>query len=99
MNTKLTLQQVAALVHRAHPSWSSEGCEVDARRLLDAAPALHEALIAYHRDGTETDCSHGEFSIRTIRALRGCGYLDALLLLDDYIRDPVVGRRRILRRR
>ena len=66
MNTKLTLQQVAALVHRAHPSWSSEGCEVDARRLLDAAPALHEALIAYHRDGTETDCSHGEFSIRAI---------------------------------
>ena len=99
MITSMTHAEMEALLRREYPNRAAEALTDTARKLLaQLDERLAPALRAYWVDGTEEDFYSGEFSILEIRRLRRCGYMDALLLMDGYLKDARMGRLRIMRR-
>lgn len=95
----MTCSDMEALLKREYPHRAPESLEAMAATLLTQLDDQLDASVrAYWTDGTETDFYSGEFSIFEIRRLRHCGYLDALILMDGYLKDARVGRMRIMRR-
>ena len=99
----MTLDMMKELLTRQHPGWDSAYVERCAAQLLATLDARLCALLHTHyTTGKTPDFSHtygGEkFSVLEIRAIRNCSYLDAVVLMDAYIREPAVGRAKILRR-
>lgn len=89
-----------SLYAAAHPGWSSEAIQEIITRFLDRCdPRLEKPLEAYGAFGVEADYAYGEFSLSLICALRrGCSFLDAVMLMNEYMLDPVKGKALILRR-
>jgi len=55
-------------------------------------PMLYDALNCWIDKKPVPDVRHGEFSINRIVNLRADGdYLNAMILLSEYIRDPIAG--------
>ena len=102
---KTTQEMLSAVIAAAHPQWDGQYTQRLAGELTASMePQLIELLRSYHETGKMKNFSHchdGEtFSVLEIRALRGGGsYLDAVMLMDAYIKDPAAGRRRIMSRR
>ncbi len=92
-----TLESLCAATH---PDWSSEAIQEIIIRFLDRCdPRLEKALEAYTAFGVESDYTYGEFSLSLICALRrGCSFLDAVMLMNEYMLDPLKGKALILRR-
>lgn len=91
---------IKTLLLRDHPQWDIGYIQ---KKSLEYAgilvPDLAALLKDYGKTGQLIDYRHNEFSIFIIQALQGnCSYLDAILLMNEYIVNPAVGRERILRR-
>lgn len=79
---------------------------IDKNALLDIARekirtmenVLEPMILLYLADNQLTELEYGEFSLSYIMALRGCKYPKAVLLMDEYIRNPAKGKYSILRR-
>lgn len=93
-------QELEHLLALDHPSWTAEALAQQAeeyRRFLD--DRLEEPLRRYLDTGTPQQFQSGEFSLLLIQALRhGCSYLQAVILMDAYLKDPLNGKALILRR-
>lgn len=100
MLTRITAKELADELKKEHPSWDERAIAEDAADLaarLDAR--LEDALIGFLREGKRTDFREGEFSVLMIQAFRGnCPFLEAVELMDAYLKDPVQGKAQILRR-
>ena len=99
MLTRTTAAQMEELLRREHPGWTPTARRDMARLYVETLDArLDEALARHAASGEIRDVAAGDFSLLAIRALRGCSYLEAAVLLDGYLKDPVLGRAKILRR-
>lgn len=99
MLKNITLEQLEQLFRREYPHWAESAYPKHAQRAKETMDErLEEAVIAFAQDGTCTDVREGEFSVHGIQRLRHCGFLEALLLMDEYMKDERAGRMRIMRR-
>ena len=86
------------LLRQDHPYWTDQAIEVEAAKLTaNLDPRFENPLLKYIK-GKKTDVECGDYSISAICLMRQCSYLEALTLLDEYIKDPAKGKALILRR-
>ena len=92
--------EIARLIAQAHPGWTAEAVAEHAKTCAATLDERLVPLLRAHLDkGATPNFRHGEFSVIQIQRLaRGRSYLDALFLMDAYLKDEEAGRARILRR-
>lgn len=91
--TPLQLSALLRQLDRAHPYWSAEARSDRARALAEElSPQLRPVMVKWLDSGLEGEYDAGEFSVRRLMGLCGVGYLDALELMDTYLKDPEAGR-------
>ncbi len=99
MMSKISVVQLEKLLRRENPFWDESAYLYYAKQLFQNIDiCLEDVILSFIKDGTQKDYRFNEFSIVEIQRLRQCNYLEALLLLNDYIKDPYKGRLRILHR-
>ena len=100
MLQKITKAEMLSLISSAHPCWTPDAVNTLAETYIKHMDSrLDEPLYIYVSTGKMTDWRHDEFSILEIRALRhNCSYIDAVILMDAYLKDPARGRYRIMAR-
>lgn len=93
-------EEIARLIAQAHPGWTTEAVREHARACAKTLDERLLGLLRAHIDtGTTPNFRYGEFSVIQIRRMaRGRSYLDALVLMDAYVKDEASGRALILRR-
>ncbi len=95
----ISIHELEMLLQREYPHWADSAYPLYANQIKQTMDErLESALSAYAADGTEVDYTHDEFSVLAIRRLRRCSYLEALRLMDTYLKDPRKGRIHIMRR-
>lgn len=100
MIRKIDEFQLEEKLAKVFPLWAHEAHKQYARDIIKGMDErLENALSNYVLNNSEDDFSYNEFSIYEIRRLRKCGYFDALMLMDKYLKDPILGRSLIMRRR
>ena len=99
MLAQTSVSAMEALLRQEHPGWADEALKGLAWRYVDTLdPRLDAPLARYAATGERTELKAGEFTLLAICALCRCGYVDAVLLMDGYLKDPVQGKAQILRR-
>ena len=100
MLTKVTQQTMFRLLQEAHPFWAKEALSLRAEEYVQTMDArLDDTLAHFAETGARRNFEFGEFSTLAICALQNnCAYVDAVILMDEYLKDPVAGRAAILRR-
>ncbi len=100
MITSITNNELAAALAKENPAWTKGALANAAKEYLSCwDDRLESVLTKYIKEGKATDFKHGEFSIFIIRALRhNCGFLQAVSLMDAYLKDTTNGKALILRR-
>ncbi len=100
MIRSVSVKELEALVAADHPEWDRRAIEETAKEyagMLD--DRFDEPLRRYVREGEMAELRHGEFSLYLIRAMRkNCSYLQAVVLMDAYLKDELNGKALILRR-
>ena len=101
--SEMNASLMKALIVRQYPGWDDAYAQRYAdQHLAELDPRLKALLYTYATTGKTSNFSysHGAetFSVLEIQAMRRCSYLDAVLLLNNYIHDPLSGRARIMRR-
>lgn len=100
MEIFVTKKDLIEYLKKSHPEWTAE---YDAQKaetiLLTLDPRLMPVLSALIHEHRQKDFTHGEFSVYFIQALwNHCDYLDAILLMNDYLQDPIHGKAEIIKR-
>ena len=100
MITTITCQELEAFLSRENPAWNPQSIHARAKEyLLTLDEHLAPSLTSLVKEGKKLDYQHGEFSIYLIQALRhNCSFLEAIILMDAYIKDSLNGKALILRR-
>ncbi len=100
MALKVQPDEIAKLIAQAHPRWTDDAVRGHAQAYAETLDARLLDLLRVHIDTGDTpNFRQGEFSVAQIqRLVRGRSYLDALVLMDAYLKDEASGRARILRR-
>jgi hypothetical protein len=99
MITTVSRHEMEKIIRLEHPYWADEAIRAEACSLLDRLDESFEKLIVnYIKNGVEEDLGFDEFSINQIRSLRRCGYMQAIDLMDHYMKNPASGKAMILRR-
>lgn len=95
-----SVDSLKAAIQKAHPSWDKPAVSTMANDFIKSCdPRLESIVEDYLSNNKETDITIGEFNIFLIRAMRGnCSFIDAVALMDAYIKDPVHGKALITRR-
>ena len=99
MEASVHSDEVARLMAQAHPGWTAEAVSQQALR---CAATMDERLLPLVREHIDTGATpnfrHEEFSLVQIQRLsHGRSYIDALILMDAYLKDEEAARARILR--
>mgnify|MGYP004644282649 CR=1 FL=1 len=83
-----------------HPNWNTDAIHNIIEKFIKSCDSRLESIISsYVLYDKEADFEYGEFSIYLIRALRNnCCYLDAVMLMNEYLQDSFKGKSLILRR-
>lgn len=91
----LNREEVARLeaeYRRVHPDYDKRAYPKLARKLADSLlPELEPTVREWLRTGREVDFRHGDYSLRDIMELRPALYVDAIEVMNEYIRDPAAG--------
>lgn len=100
MLNNISAEQLADTILANNPNWSAQAAKEQAAEYISQwDECLSEAVHNYLSTGFETDYKYGEFSILLIKALRhNCSYLQAVSLMDAYIKNSLNGKAMILRR-
>lgn len=82
-----------------HPYWDPAAINATAQNYINTwDEQLQDVVEKYISTREILNFKYGEFSILKIKALRcNCGFFEAINLMNEYIRNPKVGRLRILR--
>ncbi len=95
----INVKEIESLLKKEHPYWNEEAIHRQATDIVNRLdPCFEEPLLALLRGEKSPDYQYGEYSIWRIRAMRHCCDLDAILLLDTYIKDAKTGKALIHRR-
>lgn len=83
-----------------HPNWDADAIHnIISKFIKNCDSRLEDILTSYITNEKELDFEYGEFSIYLIRALHNnCSYLDAVMLMNEYLQDSFKGKALILRR-
>lgn len=88
------------LIHQlsqAHPHWAPQAWQDKALWFeTELSAELQPFLANWLQTGAEKEYASGAFSLRKIMGLCGVDYLDALDLMDLYLKDPRRGQAAIL---
>ncbi len=100
MTDQLTYSILRELLAKEYPFRAESALDEQAHGIHETLdPHLRELLYLYYKNNETGDYRFHEFTVLKIMALcRPCSYFQAVLLMDEYIRDPAAGRLRILRR-
>lgn len=100
MISNLSVDKLTAAFAAENPAWAPEMARQQAEEsLLFWDDRLAPVVESYVEQGILSNFSHGEFSVLLIRGLRhNCGFLQAVGLMDAYLKDPLHGKALILRR-
>lgn len=100
MISTITCQELESLLSLENPSWNSQTIHARANEYLSTLDErLAPCLTAFVKYNEKIDYQHGEFSIYLIQALRhNCSFLEAIFLMDAYMKDALNGKALILRR-
>lgn len=99
MLSLVSISEMEAMLAKERHFERREDLHRAAQHYLDTLdPRLDEVLSVYAKEGRYTDFSQGDMSVITIASLRHCGFLEAAVLMDGYLKDPVAGLGRIVRR-
>ena len=91
------IDRLTAAYAAEHPQYLPEAWALLAQRLArDLDPALEPTLRRWLATGEEGDYAAGEFTLEKVRRLRRVSWLEALALLNEYLRDPEQGYWRIV---
>lgn len=97
MITSVNTNQIEAIIKKDHPLWVDEAiCSMAEKYISNLDSMLDEPLSHYLNSGVEDDFTYGEFSIKLIQAFRSCSYFDAIVIMNEYIKDPVKGKAKLL---
>lgn len=93
-------QELEHLLTLDHPAWTPQAIAQQAEAYRNFLDDRLEAPLRHYLDtGKPQQFQSGEFSLLLIQAMRhGCSYLQAVLLMDAYLKDPQNGKALILRR-
>ena len=95
----VTLSEMETMLSKERYYQRREDLLKDAQYLLDTIDSrLDTVLSIYAKEGRYTDFSMDGMSVITISSLRHCGFLEAAILMDAYLKDPVDGLDQIVRR-
>lgn len=94
-------KELAEAILAAKPELSAANAERLARRLTEETDArLEENVREWLEFLPVTPIVIGDYSLPLIMQIRGNGdFIGALLAMNDYLADPVLGARKIWRRR
>ncbi len=83
-----------------HPTWNADAIHNTIDSFISSCdPKLENIIVSYILYEQELDFEYGEFSIYLIKALRNnCCFLDAVMLMNEYLQDTFKGKALILRR-
>lgn len=100
MISTITCQELESLLSLENPSWDPQSTQERAKEYLSTLDErLAPSLTALVKEGKKIDYQHGEFSIYLIQALRhNCSFLEAIILMNAYMKDSLNGKALILRR-
>ena len=99
MLTQVSLSEMETMLAKERHYEGRDDLLRAARHLLETLdPRLDNILSIYAKEGRYTDFSEGGMSVITISSLRRCGFLEAVILMDAYLKDPDDGLDRIVRR-
>ena len=100
MLKNVSLEQMTEQLHTDNPGWTAEAAGREAAKYMaNWDERLSDSVNDFLENRIETDYRHGEFSILLIKALRhNCSYLQAVGMMDAYMKDSVNGKALILRR-
>ena len=91
------LNLLAEKFYACHPRYDKSGCYKYAEKILaELSHELEEVLDKWLLTGEEIDYVHGKYSVSLIMDLRSMCYIDALELLNYYVKDPIDGEIKIL---
>ncbi len=94
-----TVKDISSLLLKEKKYVDPADAEVEAKHLVSSLDeSLDAALHGYASEGKYTNVTCGNMSLIGIKSLRRCGYLEAAILLDGYMKDPVAGLALITRR-
>ena len=99
MAGKIQKEQLKKEMKENYPFWPEEILEKQAQEYLAGLDErLEDILKEYLDSGKKRDLEEGEFSVLLIQALRhNCPYLEAVRLMNIYLKDPKAGKLQILR--
>lgn len=99
MLKQTTTTDLTSLLMRERKYVDPADAEEEAKRLAATLDeSLDAALESYIRTGKYSEVAANGMTLLTIKSLRRCGYLEAAVLLDTYIKDPEAGLAAITRR-
>lgn len=99
MLSRVTLEEMERMLRNERHYARDEELKRDAQMYCaQLDQRLDQPLSVYAREGRCTEFSFGDMSLLTIRSLRRCGFLEAAVLMDAYLKDPAAGLARITRR-
>ncbi len=103
MLNSVNFSMMKQFISTASPALNKDYTEELAKELLKTLDErLDDAIYCFCTSGKKKDFSftqNGEtFSVLEIMAMRRCSYYEAVLLMDDFIKDAKTGRARIMRR-
>ncbi len=101
MLRSVTPAQLEKLILEEHPMWDKNSVRKIAESYVsNIDERLEDALAAFIKDGTCAEYEYGEFTLYLIRAMRdNCSYLEAVVLMSEYMKDSAEGKAMILARR
>ncbi len=99
MLTLITIPELTSLLMSERKYVDPVDAAKEAKKIATTMDSsLDVALSNYVKTGKYTEVDAGDMSLLTIKSLRRCGFLEAAMLLDAYIKDPETGLAFITRR-
>ena len=99
MIRSLSISEMEKILSKEQHFVRNEDLRQRAGELLDSLDSrFDEILSVYSKTGKYTDYSENNISVLSICALRNCGFLEAVILMNEYIKNPEKGLAMIVRR-
>lgn len=89
--------QISTVIKRERPQWTEYAVQSFASKMVNTFDSrLDEVIREYCIHDMKIPFRHFEFTIATIQKLQHCDFLDALQMMDTYLKDKDQGRLIIL---
>lgn len=99
MLTQVSLSEMETMLAKERYYQCREDRIKDAQHLLETLDSRFDNILSvYAKEGRYTDYDENGMSVITISSLRNCGFLEAVILMNAYLKNPADGLDQIVRR-